>query len=221
METNVKRWEEVYDWNKANRNYLEIPDEEVVRIVNKIFVPKGVRKVLDVGCGTGRHAIYMLSKGLQVNALDSSEIALEIVKKIADEKGYEVTTRLGECTAIPCDDDSFDAVLCWGVIHYLSTEERKKCLDEIQRVLKPGGPFVLTLRSIEDSEAKTGLKDDVLLESGAEESKGMYFKYYSEQEMLEELKQFKDVRYGHRVFSEVGKMDRRIAHWLTVAWNVL
>lgn len=219
MKTNVNRWKEVYDWNKANSNYLEVPDEEVVRIVNKIFIPNGVRRVLDVGCGAGRHTMYMSSKGLEVDAMDSSGTALEIVNKVADEKGYKVTTRLGECTAIPCDDDSFDAVVCWGVIHYLSTEERKKCLDEIRRVLVPGGPFALTLRSVEDSEAASASKDDRLSESGAEESKGMYFKYYSAREIIDELKEFKDVKYGHHTFSEVGKMDRRIAHWLIVAWN--
>ena len=214
MDVNVKKWEEVYDWNKTKKNYLEIPDEELVRIVNKFFIPENVYRVLDIGCGSGRHTVYMLSKGMEVHGLDSSETALHITGEVVKGRGYSLNTKLSECTSLPYSDSYFDSVVCWGVIHYLTKTERRKCFNEILRILKSGGLFALTLRSNEDSESEGITNDDEISKSTAEENSGMYLKYYSQQEVLEELKQFSDIKYGHRVFSEVEKMNRRIAHWL-------
>lgn len=73
-------------WKKeAARKYWSEPSEQVVSLV-KTLGNSRVRNVLDLGCGIGRHALYLAHLGLNVTALDSSEEALNVLRKTAAEK---------------------------------------------------------------------------------------------------------------------------------------
>lgn len=217
MRVNIRKWEEIYKWNKENENYMVYPDEEVVRIVKKSFLPNGVQNVLDVGCGSGRHSLCMLRESLAVYAIDTSATALSIAQRLANEAGYRLHTQLAYATSMPFCDRSFDAVLCWGLIHYLAPSEASACVREIYRVLKPGGLFALTLRSRADSEALNPKNDQGMSISNADESKGILFRYYGEDEIGSTLYLFEDIQYGHKTYTFLGNTQRVIAHWFILA----
>lgn len=215
MEKNINLWEDVYRWNRDNSNYLIYPDEEVIRIVKKFFLPRGIRSVLDAGCGAGRHTLAMLREGLDVTSLDSSPAALDITQKLAGT-AFPVRCHQSSITELPFAEASFDAILCWGVLHYLGADEFRRALDEFLRVLKPGGLFALTLRSVEDSECDPASHTQMQV-SNAFESRAMAFRYYAEDEIVPSLDRFVNIRHGHKTRTTFEDPHRRMAHWFIVA----
>jgi len=108
-------------------------------------------KILDVGCGTGRHAIKT-AKSLKndghlygIDIYSKTAIggnALDTVQRNARLEGVDdkTTFQFGSAIEIPFDDGMFDMVFFSSVLHELHMENGPdKALDEAYRVLKPGG----------------------------------------------------------------------------------
>jgi len=73
------------DLHKENRFQPKYPDDNVVRFISKQF-PRDLKKrrnlkVLDLGCGAGRHTVFLAEEGFQAYATDTSERALKITQK--------------------------------------------------------------------------------------------------------------------------------------------
>ena len=73
----MSEWDQIF--TEKGKVFTE-PHPDIERII-KFFKEKGVRRVLDLGCGTGRHLIYLSKKGFEVFGLDASPKALEISEK--------------------------------------------------------------------------------------------------------------------------------------------
>lgn len=98
-------------------------------------------KVLDVGCATGATAAEIMRRGYDVWGLDIAEPMIGYARDRLGSPHFQV----GDIEDMPFRNDSFDAVVCLGVIEYLDTDER--ALHEVWRVLKPGGTAVLSTPS--------------------------------------------------------------------------
>lgn len=100
------------------------------------------KQCLDAGTGSGRYAVAMAMHGARVSACDISEAGLEVAR--ARSEGVpNLTFRLGSVLDLPFPDASFDFVCCAGVLHHTASIERG--LDELTRVLRPGGKAFLLL----------------------------------------------------------------------------
>lgn len=101
-------------------------------LVNSL--PVGV-KVLDLGCGPGQFSRYLTDKDFQVEAIDTSVEMLAIAKaKVAG-----VTFKKMDMRELEFADESFDGILAAYSIIHIPSSELPGVLDEIKRVLKPGG----------------------------------------------------------------------------------
>lgn len=104
---------------------------------------KGCKCVLDAGTGTGRFAIYLAQKGINVVAIDSSTEMVKVAQKKAEREGCQQRIQfiVSDIENLPFKDKSFDGVCCIIVlIHFLC---REYAITELLRVLKPGGIVVL------------------------------------------------------------------------------
>ncbi len=108
-------------------------------------------RVLDMGCGAGRHAFALYRRGADVVALDLDEAELKDVAgmfaAMRDEgevpDGARAQAVRGSAYALPFDDDSFDRVVAAEVLEHLPQDER--AMTELFRVLKPGGLIAVTV----------------------------------------------------------------------------
>jgi ubiquinone/menaquinone biosynthesis C-methylase UbiE len=103
-------------------------------------VPPG-SKILDVGCGTGHLAAELERRGYEVWGVDLSEAMVRYAREHYNPDRF----RLGDIERIPFPGNTFDGVMCLGVMEYLNSDE--PALREIWRVLKPGGRAVITTPS--------------------------------------------------------------------------
>lgn len=98
--------------------------------------------VLDVGCGTGTLAILasrLVGPSGTVHGVDPSPEMIARATKKAASSGAEIAFRTGYVQELPYRDGQFDAVLSTLMMHHLPRADRKDCVREIRRVLKPGG----------------------------------------------------------------------------------
>lgn len=96
------------------------------------------KKVLDVGAGTGRIIHNLNMAGGEVTAVDLSENMLKVLKK----KFPRIEAKQGDIEELPFEDETFDVVVATFVIVHL--RELQDAFDEVYRVLKPGGVFIVT-----------------------------------------------------------------------------
>jgi len=130
--------------------------EKEVEWMIKEYLTDPEMKILDVGCGTGRHAINLATKGYKnITGIDLSPGMVEAAKKTATEKGVAVDFRVCDAREIPFENE-FDAAtcLCEGAFGLLEDDyENYKVLKAIQRSLKKRGIFILTtLNLFRDAE---------------------------------------------------------------------
>jgi len=118
-----------------------------------------IKHVLDLGCGVGRHCIYLAKNGFDVVGIDVSESALRMAKEWArQENTKNVAFTQAAMTNIPLGDCHFDAVISVSVIHHAVKRDIIKTIDEIHRILKRNGLFLANLASVRDHRYGTGKK---------------------------------------------------------------
>ena len=97
-------------------------------------------KVLDIGCGNALTLPFILKKDAFYFGLDISEKLIEIARKKYAKEINEKKAKfvVGQATELPFQDDEFDFVISFAVLHHIPSEKfRKKFFEEIKRVSKP------------------------------------------------------------------------------------
>ena len=89
-----EKWDKYWD-SIENRRYWMEPDKAVVHLLTRIKRSK-IMNMLDLGCGTGRHALFFAKAGLDVTAVDSSVEALSVLQKQSHEEGVTIKIIKGE-----------------------------------------------------------------------------------------------------------------------------
>jgi len=104
-------------------------------------------KILDVGCGTGRHAINLATKGYHnITAIDLSPSMIRAAKEVAKRGNIQIDFRVCDARELPFENE-FDAAicLCEGAFGLLENDtENYKVLSAVHKSLKKHGIFILT-----------------------------------------------------------------------------
>lgn len=161
-------WENTYAAHPGM--YGEEPSAPAVHAAG-VFRAAGARDVLELGAGHGRDALYFAALGFSVLATDFSATGLDQLRHAARARGLDgsVTTAVHDVReALPLSDASVDAVFAHMLLCMaLSTEEIHALVDEVARVLRPGGTFVYTVRHTGDAHYGAGIpRGDDIFEHG-------------------------------------------------------
>ena len=134
MNKHLERWDRRYA--SSERVWSAGPNETVASEVADL--PPG--RALDLGCGEGRHAIWLASQGWQVTAIDFSSIGIDRARILAKKSGVEVEWLVADVASYCPPAGGFDLV----VISFLHTgaAERSKWLAAAVKALRPGGTLL-------------------------------------------------------------------------------
>lgn len=127
----------------AQRRY---PNEELLRFMGTHFFGmdralRGDVNILELGCGSGANLWMIAREGYQAYGIDLSPVALNLCKTMLDNWGVAAHLTPGDMSKLPYSSDMFDAVIDVFSSYCLNELDFHRCLDEIVRVLKPGGRY--------------------------------------------------------------------------------
>jgi ubiquinone/menaquinone biosynthesis C-methylase UbiE len=133
MEGTTARW-----YDRTTRK--DLPEFQTLAVRIAAAIPPAA-EVLEVAPGPGFLSIELARRGLSVRALDISKTFVEIARRNAAAEGVDVRFDLGNAAALRLDDASVDFVVCRAAFKNFS--EPLKALQEMRRVLRPGGKALL------------------------------------------------------------------------------
>jgi alkylated DNA repair protein alkB family protein 8 len=99
-------------------------------------------RILDVGCGNARN---LLAFDGELFGIDSSKAMIDSARSNAAKSHKKVVFLVTDMTKLPFKDGYFDHVICVAALHHLDKENQLIALQEMKRVLKPGGKLLLTV----------------------------------------------------------------------------
>lgn len=194
-------WERSY----AKRdNFVFYPHEEVIRFVSKYIrkrtglnqfdeVAKDTdkRRVLDLGCGIGRHVMYCHDMGLEAYGLDLSESAIATAKEWAGIRGtQDIVSRVlaGDARKLPWNNGFFQFAVSHGVLDSMSFEIARATTIELARVMAPSGLFYCDLISGDDSQHAREFSGEEIVEGPHEtDTVQLYFNLALIRSLFEDL----------------------------------
>ena len=141
-----------------------LPPPEVMALADQL--PPG--RALDLGCGYGRTAIYLAQKGWQVDGVDFVELALEEAARRAAAAGVVVNFHHASVTDLGFLQGPYDLAVDVGCGHNLDEAALRAYRDQLQRLLRPGAPFLFIARlrppdaAVEEEEAGPRGLDEAL-----------------------------------------------------------
>jgi SAM-dependent methyltransferase len=147
---NALGWAEEYRQATENSRQLSYPTETLVRLFKGDYVPDmpkalGGMRLCDVSCGIGNNAFFFCDLGLTVFATEIHEEICSQVRRSAEASDRTIDVRIGTNCNRPFDDNFFDFLVSWNVLHYENTEaDIRSGIAEYARVLRPGGRLFLS-----------------------------------------------------------------------------
>ena len=164
VDLNKTEWDKSYE---KRDNFVFYPHEEVIRFVSRFIrkrvglhefhdvVPDAANgRVLDLGCGIGRHVVFAQQMGLDAYGIDLSDVAVRTARSWAREAGIsdpDQRVLQGDVRALPWDDGFFQYAVSHGVLDSMPFEVAQAACAELARVMRPGGLFYCDLISGDDS----------------------------------------------------------------------
>lgn len=135
--------------------YTGQPPWEIGR-PQRVFVDAADRitgSVLDAGCGTGENALFFASRGQKVTGIDFLAEPINRAKQKAAEQGLTANFLVMNALALKELPEVFDSAIDSGLFHVFSDDDRRRYVEGLASVLKPGGRlFLLCFRDEEPGE---------------------------------------------------------------------
>ncbi|MFX1277780.1 MAG: class I SAM-dependent methyltransferase [Promethearchaeota archaeon] len=126
--------------DKIPWNY-DTPPESLVELVKNQKVKPCT--AIDLGCGIGNYSIYLANEGFSMTGIDISDLAISIARRKAREQKVEcrflVKDLLGELEDF---NEKFEFAFDWELLHHIFPEERKKFVENVYKLLNPGGKYL-------------------------------------------------------------------------------
>jgi tellurite methyltransferase len=145
LATAHQAWDE--RWQDPEKRAPWEQPEPFVEAIVPLLRSRDVRHVLDLGCGIGRHALYFATLGFTSVGVDGSKSAVAQARDRAAAAGLDIDYRVGSFYELDFADQSFGAVIAWNVIYHGDGSVARQAIEEIHRVLQPGGIYVASMLS--------------------------------------------------------------------------
>jgi tellurite methyltransferase len=186
----MARWDKYWrDDAYVARNWLE-PDPDIVRL-SPMMKDQKVVTVLDLGCGVGRHLVYLSRQGFEMHGLDISPAGVERCQKELAQHQLQATVQVADMFTIPYPDQSFDWVLSVQVIYHTTAAALKQAIQHVRDKLKPGGFFYVTFPPVDNIGPDSGQEVEPRTYLKEEDGEPILHHYVVSEEIDELMRGFK------------------------------
>jgi SAM-dependent methyltransferase len=213
----MARWDKYWrDDAYVVRNWVE-PDPDIVRL-SPMMKDRQVQKVLDLGCGPGRHVVYLSRQGFEVHGLDISSAGVERCRKELEQHQLQATVQVADMLSIPFPDAYFDWVLSVQVIYHTTAATLNQAIQHVRSKLTPGGFFYVTFPPLDNIGPDSGQEVEPRTYLKEEDGEPLLHHYVTPEEIDELMTGFTmlekhlDPRESR---DQSGQITRRLR------WNVL
>lgn len=145
----IERWEQHFQREKDGWG-LEPSDSALY--AKNLFIKNRIKKILIPGVGYGRNAALFYQNGFDVTGIEISLTAIQLAR----ENGFHFPIHLGSVVNMPFDEEVYDGIFCYALLHLLNKQERKIVLQKCYQQLAPGGLMVFTVVSVKASMYRSG-----------------------------------------------------------------
>lgn len=200
-------WNQLFD--REGFRWRE-PHERMGECV-ELLRDRGFHRILDLGCGAGRHLVYLAKQEFEVYGIDISETGLEHARRWLARERLVAYLSKSDMTQIPFPDGIFDGLISLYVIHHNTLENMRKTVAEIHRVLRPGGLAFLTLLAKRNERPGQGMEiepDTFIHDAGPD--CGVPHHYSDRGEVEELLRGFRILKLD---LAEKVDEEGRHSHW--------
>lgn len=135
------------DWSHIHeqRAWGKYPAEEVIRFVCRNYkINRHETRLLDLGCGAGANTWFLAREGFNTLAFDGAFAAVSKARDLCNQSGVEAGIFQADAGILPIKSNSIDGVIDSATITSNSRNGVKAILNEVYRVLKPGGKIFST-----------------------------------------------------------------------------
>jgi SAM-dependent methyltransferase len=213
----MARWDKHWrDEAYVARNWLD-PDPDIVRL-SRLMKDHKVQKVLDLGCGVGRHLVCLSREGFEVHGVDISSAGVERCQQELGQRQLQATVQVADMFAIPYPDRYFDWVLSVQVIYHTTAAALQQAIQHVRDKLKAGGFFYVTFPPIDNVSPDSGQEIEPRTYLKEEDGEPLLHHYVISEEIDALMSSFTvlEKRLEPRESrDEAGKISRRLR------WNVL
>ncbi|GKX67014.1 class I SAM-dependent methyltransferase [Inconstantimicrobium mannanitabidum] len=165
--------------------------------------------VLDCGAGGNCPPLALFSDfGYKTYGIEMSESQIEKAEEFSKEHGIELNIRKGDIRNLPFQDESISFVYSYNTIFHMTKEDITKAVNEIKRVLKPGGICFVNFLTLEDGDYGVGEKvgeGEYLQDEGGEK---VIHTYYSAEEAESHFEDMYILYKENRVLERIYEGER-------------
>jgi len=156
-------WYEVYQHEQSLASYALRKQHRFV--LDLVQQTNGASRILDVGCGTGVTALELAHLGYEVDGLDIAPKMIQRAQNEAEQHRLNCAFKVGIAEHLPYLDQDYDVVIALGLLGNILDD--KAALNEMARVLKPGGRLILTMPNALALDLLIGLPKSLPIMLGA------------------------------------------------------
>ena len=204
-----------WDWDIIEPIWAE-PSPEVYALAVR-WRRANRSRVLDLGCGPGRNALFLAGVGFAVQALDLSPTGIAKLKASAEEHNLPIGITLADMLALPYAALSFDALLAFHTIYHTDRTGIEAIMAEIGRVLAHDGEVYITFNSKSSPSffdpANKRIDENTIVKTTGPEA-GIPHYYADEAEVRRLMARFEIIRLTH---AEEVSSDYRSFHYFVLA----
>lgn len=185
------------EWNKIlleERYSREEPDEIVIDFTTLLKRKNKKARILDLGCGAGRHQIYLAKQGFEAYGTDISETGLNLTKERLKKQRLKAHIVKCDMKILPFISRCFDAVICLNTIYHQKLKGLQETICEIRRVTRKRGLLLINFLSKRTYSYGKGIEveeDTFIEQEGAE--KGVLHHFTDKKEIIRLFNNFEIV----------------------------
>jgi len=129
------------DWERVYKNSGIVQNGVLDTVVSAVQIccDMGCKRILDLGCGTGRHTIYIAEKGFDTFACDAATFGIKIARQRLLKLGLNAKFCRSDYSCTGYKSNSFDAIICVWTSGHGSKADVQNHIAEMHRVVRPGG----------------------------------------------------------------------------------